>query len=283
MPVPSPGPGEVLVGVRAAAIQPFDRRVRSGTMPLSPDVALPLTTDNELAGVVAAIGPDVADFAMEERVAGRRAFGAAAEFAVLPATDLAKIPPALSFAQAATLSGTAQTADTAVESLAIGADDTLLIHGAAGGVGSFAAQLALARGAVVIGTASSQNQDYLRGLGVVPLIYGEGLAQRIAAAAPLITAILDCAGGEALDLSMSLGVPHQRIASLGDIARARQLGLKSVEGVRDGKRLARLLALAAAGKLHAEVRRVYPLEHIVLAHRELDTGHGRGKIVIAIE
>lgn len=282
--VPTPGPGEVLVRVKAAAIQPFDRRVRSGNLPLPPNAALPITTGNELAGIVEAIGPDVQGFAPGERVAGRRSFGAVAEFAIVPATDLARVPKAISFAEAATLSGTAQTADTAVESLAIGPGDTLLIHGAAGGVGSFATQLAIARGAVVIGTASPDNQDYLRGLGAIPVAHGDGLAQRIAEAAPGgPTAILDCVGGPALDLSLTLGVPLDRIASLGDIGRAKQLGLRSVDGVRDGRRLGKLLALASEGKLHAEIRQIYPLDEIVAAHRELDTGHGRGKIVIAID
>lgn len=281
VPLPEPGAGEVRIRVRAAAIQPFDRRVRSGTLP--PGIDLPITTGNEFAGTIDAIGPDVTGFAPGDAVAGRRTFGSVADYLVVPATDIALKPDALSFAQAATLGGTAQTADTAIESLGIGPGDVLLIQGAAGGVGSFAVQLARIAGATVLGTGSAANQDYMRELGSIPLLPGDSLPERIAAAVPQgLTAILDCVGGSVLDLSLTLGVPRDRIASLGDLGRVKELGLRSVEGVRDGKRLAKLLALATQGKLTATVRRTYPLDEIVAAHRDLDTGHGRGKIVIEI-
>jgi NADPH:quinone reductase-like Zn-dependent oxidoreductase len=134
VPVPVPGPGEVRISVRAAAIQPFDRRVRTGNIPLPPGMTLPITTGNEFAGVVDAVGTDVSGLSPGDEVAGRRAFGAVAEYLVAPAGDIAIKPADLSFAQAATLSGTAQTADTAIESMEIGPDDTLLILGASGGV-----------------------------------------------------------------------------------------------------------------------------------------------------
>ncbi|WP_338720210.1 NADP-dependent oxidoreductase [Devosia sp. XK-2] len=279
---PQPGPGEALVRIRAAAIQPFDSRVRSGR--LMPNLTLPVTTGNEFAGMVESLGPETAGPAAGTPVAGRRTFGAVAEYVVVPVGDLAVIPAGVSFAEAATLSGTAQTADTAVESLGIGVGDTLLIQGAAGGIGSFATQLAIARGARVIGTGSPANIDYLRALGATPLTPGPDLPRRIAEVAPDgLTAILDCVGGETLDQSLTLGVPRDRIASLGDLGRVAELGLRSVEGLRDGVRLARLLDLAAQGKLLATVRSTYPINDIVAAHRELDTGHGRGKIVIAID
>lgn len=283
IPIPEPGPGEVRVRVKAAAIQPFDRRVRIGQIPLPAGTALPVTTGNEFSGIIDALGSDVSGFSSGDAVAGRRAFGAVADYVIVPATDIAIKPENLSFGEAATLSGTAQTADTAVESLGIGPADTLLIHGAAGGVGSFATQLAILRGARVLGTGSQANQAYIASLGATPLVYGEGLRERIRAAAPNgLTAILDCVGGPTLDLSLTLGVPLDRIATLGDVGRTRQLGIKSVEGVRNGVRLAKLLALAADGRLKANVRRTYPMDQIVQAHRELDAGHGHGKIVIEI-
>jgi NADPH:quinone reductase-like Zn-dependent oxidoreductase len=282
IPVPEPASGEVRIKVETAAIQPFDRRVRSGTLPLPPGVALPITTSNEFSGTIDALGAGVTGFSIGDPVAGRRLFGCAAEYLVVPASDIAIKPAQLSFAEAATLGGTAQTADAAVESLDIGPGDVLLIHGAAGGVGTFATQLALLRGATVIGTASPANQDYLGGIGAVPLVYGPGLAERISDAAPRgVTAILDCAGGPALDLSLTLGVPLARISSLGD-PRGKELGLRAVDGVRDGKRLAKLLTLSAEGRLAATVRRIFPLHDIVEAHRELESGHGRGKIVVTI-
>ena len=278
---PEPGPGEALVRVKAAAIQPFDSRVRSGR--LMPNLALPVTTGNEFAGVIESLGPETPGPAPGTPVAGRRAFGAVADYVVVPVVDLAAIPDGISFSEAATLSGTAQTADTAIESLGITASDTLLIQGAAGGVGSFATQLAKARGATVIGTGSTANFDYLKSLGAIPLAPGFDLPQRVAQAVPRgPTAILDCVGGETLDQSLTLGVPRDRIASLGDLGRDAELGLRSVEGQRNGLRLARLLALAQQGKLLATVRKTYAIADIVAAHRDLDTGHGRGKIVITI-
>lgn len=283
IPIPEPGRGEVRVRVRAAAIQPFDRRVRIGQIPLPPGTTLPVTTGNEFSGIIDALGADVTGFSPGDAVAGRRAFGAVAEYVIVPAVDIAPKPERLSFAEAATLSGTAQTADTAIESLGIGPGDTLLIHGAAGGVGSFATQIAVQRGAKVIGTGSQANQAYIASLGASPLVYGEGLRERVVAAAPHgLTAILDCVGGPTLDLSLTLGVPLDRIATLGDMGRTRQLGIRSVEGVRDGIRLARLLDLAAKGQLKANVRRIYPMDEIIEAHRELDAGHGHGKIVIEV-
>lgn len=283
IPIPEPGRGEVRVRVKAAAIQPFDRRVRIGQIPLPPGTTLPVTTGNEFSGIIDALGADVTGFSPGDAVAGRRAFGAVAEYVIVPAVDIARKPETLSFAEAATLSGTAQTADTAIESLGIGPGDTLLIHGAAGGVGSFATQIAVQRGAKVIGTGSQANQAYIASLGASPLVYGEGLRERIIAAAPHgLTAILDCVGGPTLDLSLTLGVPLDRIATLGDMGRTRQLGIRSVEGARDGIRLARLLDLATKGQLKANVRRIYPMNEIIEAHRELDAGHGHGKIVIEV-
>ncbi|MGB3026532.1 NADP-dependent oxidoreductase [Paradevosia shaoguanensis] len=283
IPIPEPGRGEVRVRVKSAAIQPFDRRVRIGQIPLPPGTTLPVTTGNEFSGIIDALGADVTGFSPGDAVAGRRAFGAVAEYVIVPAVDIARKPETLSFAEAATLSGTAQTADTAIESLGIGPGDTLLIHGAAGGVGSFATQIAVRRGAKVIGTGSQANQAYIASLGASPLVYGEGLRERVVAAAPHgLTAILDCVGGPTLNLSLTLGVPLDRIATLGDMGRTRQLGIRSVEGARDGIRLARLLDLATKGQLKANVRRIYPMNEIIEAHRELDAGHGHGKIVIEV-
>lgn len=280
-PVPEPQAGEARIRVHAAALQPFDRRVRSGQLPTGS--GFPITTGNEFAGVVDTLGPETEGPAIGTRVAGRRLFGAVAEYLTVPVADIAEIPAGLDFAAAATLGGTAQTADTAIDSLGIGPDDVLLIQGAAGGIGSFAVQLARLRGATVIGTGSPLNTDYIATLGAIPLAPGLDLAQRLARAAPNgLTAILDCVGGPVLDQSLELGVPRNRIVSLGDLGRVAELGLRSVEGERNGVRLTRLLQLAAQGRLLATVRRVYPLEEIVAAHLDLDTGHGRGKIVVAI-
>jgi NADPH:quinone reductase-like Zn-dependent oxidoreductase len=283
LPTPVASAGEVLVRVRIAALQPFDVRVRSGGLPLAPGNDFPIITGNEFAGEIVQLGADVEGFAVGDRVAGRHTFGCAAEYLAVPASDIARLPGNVEFAGGAYLGGTGQTADTAVEFLKIGPGDVFLIHGGAGGVGSIALQLGRLAGATVLATGSAANQDYLAGLGAIPLVYGAGLRQRIEAAAPSgVTAILDCVGGEALDLSVELLADRQRIATLGDHRRAASLGVQWPTGVRNGVRLARLLKLASEGRLTPTIRRVFPLADIVAAHRAVEAGHGIGKIMVAI-
>ncbi|MEJ0013221.1 MAG: NADP-dependent oxidoreductase [Bauldia sp.] len=279
---PVPGAGEVLIGVRAAALQPFDWKARAGRIPLPPGSSLPLITGNEFAGVIADLGPDVTGWSVGEAVAGRRTFGAAAEYVVAPAFDIARKPDNVSFAEAATFGATAQTADAAIEILPLGPAAVLLIFGAAGGVGAFAAQLALNTGASVVGVAGAAHADYLRELGAIPVASGPGFADRIAAAAPSpVTAVLDTVGGEALDYALTLGIDRAGIVSIGD-SRWRELGVRWPQGKRDGARLQKLLDLAAAGQLRTLVRATFPLDDIAAAHRALETGHGRGKIVVTV-
>jgi NADPH:quinone reductase-like Zn-dependent oxidoreductase len=163
-----------------------------------------------------------------------------------------------------------------MENLDVKAGETVLIHAAAGSVGTAAVQLAVLRGAKVIGTAGEANQDYVRELGATPIVYGEGLKQRIEEAAPQgIDAILDGAGGEALTISLEL--VKDRVLTLVDHGRE---GAKVIQGERKAERLADLAALYAKGDLRFHIRRTYPYTEAVDAHREIDTRHGRGKIVI---
>lgn len=283
MPVPVHGRDEVLVRVQVTAVQQFDTSVRAGWMPTTAEVVLPIITGNEFAGVITALGDNVTGFAIGDRVAGRHTFGCAAEYLAVPAVDIAIIPEPVSFAEAAYLGGTGQTAHMVVEWLGIGARDTLLIHGGSGGVGTVAIQLAVALGARVVATGSAANQGYLRGLGAVPLVYGEGLRQRIEAAAPEgVSAVLDCAGGEGLDISIAMGTDKARIATIADHQRYQQLGVHWPTGPRNGARLEKLLALAANGTVKAHIRRVFPLEQIAEAHRLVEAGHGAGKVVVEI-
>lgn len=282
LPQPVPGAGDVLVAPRAAALQPFDIKARAGLMPLPPGSSLPLVTGNEFAGVIAALGAGVTDWSVGDAVVGRRSFGAAAEYLVVPATDIARKPGNVPFAEAATYGGTAQTADAAIEILPLGPRAVLVVFGAAGGVGAFATQLARHTGATVIGVASSAHAGYLRELGAIPVASGPGFADRIAAAAPgPVTAVLDTVGGEALDYAIALGIDRANIVSLAD-RRGRELGVRWPQGKRDGQRLQKLLDLAAAGRLKTLVRATFPLTEIVAAHRALETGHGRGKVVVTI-
>lgn len=283
LPKPEIGTKDVLVRVRASAVQPFDVAVRAGWMPTTGDVKLPLITGNEFAGEIVALGEDVEGFALGDRVSGRHAFGCAAEYLSVAAIDVARIATTLDFAQAAYLGGTGQTAHMAVEFLKVGPGDTFLIHGGSGGVGSIAIQLGVIAGARVIATGSSRNQDYLRALGADPIVYGEGLKERIEVAAPhAVTVVLDCVGREALDTSIALGTDKSRIATLNDYKRYKELGVHWPVGERNGVRLEKLMVLAEAGKLRVHIRKTYALDEIAEAHRDVEAGHGPGKVAVLI-
>ncbi|WP_370639034.1 zinc-binding dehydrogenase [Cohnella sp. REN36] len=181
-------------------------------------------------------------------------------------------------------SGNTQGAHLALQALGVGAGDTLLIHGAAGGLGTSAIQIALAWGAKkVIGTASEANHDYIRGLGAIPVRYGEGLIDRVREAAPEgVDAALDAAGPEALRASLALVRDRNRIRTMVSSALAEELGIPPLQGTRTAERLAELVKLHTQGKLDIHLRRVLPLREAAEAHRELEHGHGRGKLVLAV-
>ena len=283
VPVPQAGPDEVLVRVGASAVQPFDVAVRAGWDSNVWGARLPIITGNEFAGEIVQLGDDVSGFAAGQRVAGRHTFGCAAEYLAVPAADIATIPSNVDYPQAAYLGGTGQTAHMAVEFLEVRRGDTFLVHGGSGGVGSIAVQLGVLAGARVIATGSTLNQNYLRSLGAEPLVYGPGLRQRIEAAAPQgVSVVLDTAGGEALDASIALGISKGRIATIRDYQRYRELGVHWPTGERNGKRLSKLMALAADGRLRVHIRRTYPLEQIAEAHRDVEAGHGPGKVAVLI-
>jgi NADPH:quinone reductase-like Zn-dependent oxidoreductase len=178
----------------------------------------------------------------------------------------------------------AQTAHIALQALGIGGGDTLLVHGAAGAVGTVAVQLAVAWGATVIGTGREDNHEYLRSLGAIPVAYGDGLVDRLRALAPGgVTAALDGAGGDALAASLVLVPRRDRIVTLVEHGRAADLGVRVTRNLRSAARLAELVDLHTKGLLRIHVRRTFPLARAADAHREKETGHGRGKIVLMIE
>lgn len=268
---PTAGPGEVRVRVRAAGVQPYDAAVRNGWAP--PGVALdwPRIPGNEFAGIT--------DDGRE--VLGFSTLNSYAEYVVVPANQVTDKPAAMPWEVAGGFSAGAQTAHIALEELDIGPGDTLLIHGAAGAVGTIAVQLAGIAGAKVVGTGSEANQDYLRSLGAIPVIYGDGLVDRVRDYKP--TAVLDGAGGHALDVSLELVKDRDRILTLVDHARAETDGIRVTPNKRSNKRLAELADLYAEGKLSFHVRRTLDLANAADAHREIETGHGRGKLVLTVE
>ncbi|WP_185011165.1 NADP-dependent oxidoreductase [Crossiella cryophila] len=284
MPLPEPGPGQVRVRVRAAGIQPFDLAVRAGWTPPYGAVTFPQPLGNEFAGVIDAVGEQVTGIAPGAEVLGFSVLNAQAEYVVVPADAVTPKPPEMPWEVAGGFTAGTQTATLALDQLDIKLGDTLLVHAAAGSVGTAAVQLAQLRGARVIGTASAANQDYLRSLGATPVIYGDTLAAQLTDLVPNgVDAVLDGAGGVALDLSLTLVSEPRQIVTLVDHDRAADLGVQLVNGTRSAERLGRLAKLYAEGRLRFPVRRAYPMHQIQDAHREVETGHGSGKVVLTLD
>jgi NADPH:quinone reductase-like Zn-dependent oxidoreductase len=284
-PLPEPGAGELRIRVIAAGLQPVDAAVRRGLFAQGGAFAsrLPVTPGNEFSGVVDRAGEGIGHFRRGEGVLGWTLLNACAEYVVVPAEQVLHKPSILPWDEAAALSASGQTAHTALEALGLKRGETLLVHGAAGGVGSMAVQLARARGLRVIGTASARNHDYLRVLGAEPVEYGAGLLQRLHAMAPRgIDAALDAAGGQALYVSVELVRQRRRIVTLVDFIKAELFGVQAVRSQRSTARLAELLQLHAQGQLRVHVSGRYPLEEAAAAHREIEAGHVRGKLVLRI-
>jgi NADPH2:quinone reductase len=292
-PTGTPGPGEVLLEVRAAGVNPADWKGYTGVFGRDP-AKLPLRLGFEASGVVAAVGPDAVGpagpLAVGDEVIGFRLQGAYASSLVVGASTLVPKPATLDWGQAAGLMLTGATAVHALTAVDAGAGDTVLVHGAAGGVGQMLVQLAVAGGARVIGTAGSTGAETVRRLGGEPVGYGDGLAERVRAMAPDgVTAAVDAVGtDEALDASLALVADRRRIATIAAFARGAEAGVRVLGGgpgadpgteLRDAARL-RLTALAAAGRLEVLVAGSYPLEDVAAAHRQGMAGHSHGKLVL---
>lgn len=279
---PEPGAGQVRVRVRAAGVQPFDALFRRGEAHQWVRATFPQRLGNEHAGVVDAVGDGVTGWRTGAEVLGWAMLSSYAEHVVVGVHDIAAKPPGMAWEQAGVLSASGQTAATALTALGVGEGDTVLVHAAAGGVGSFAVQLAAVRGATVIGTASPRNHDYLRTLGAIPVAYGDGLAERVRAAAPAgVDAALDASGTvAALHASVELVGDRDRIGTVAFQPAADQLGVRRLSTDRSVTQLSGLTELWAAGKLQVVIQRAYPLGEVAQAHRAIETGHVRGKLVL---
>lgn len=246
-------------------------------------IEFPQILGNDFAGVVDEVGADVTGLSVGDEVFGWALLSCYAQYLAVSADQLVTKPANMSWEVAGAFSASAQTAHTALRALEVGPGDTLLVHVAAGGVGTVAVQLAKAWGATVIGTASERNHDYLRSLGALPVTYGEGLADRVREQAPDgVTAALDAIGGEALDVSVELVEDRNRIGTLVDFARTEELGVRAIFSQRSAARLQELADLYAREELRVEISRAFPLESVADAHREVETGHVRGKVVLRI-
>jgi NADPH:quinone reductase-like Zn-dependent oxidoreductase len=282
LPDPHPGPGQIRVAVHAAGINPSDWKARKGEL----GGQLPQTTGRDVAGVADEIGEGVTDVAVGDRVfgfSGGSVGAGAAELALL--SDYAPIPPSLDFAEAAALPVVLETATRALDALGAGAGKTLLINGASGGIGSVAVQLAVARGARVIGIASPGNHDYLRSLGAEAVGYGAGLAGRVRAAAPGGADLaLDVAGSGVLPELIELTGGPQHVVTVADFAGAQEYGVRFSRG-EDGRALhaiAEIGDLIESGRFSLPVVQTFPLGEIAAAHRVSEDGHVRGKLVLLV-
>ncbi|MFF3122589.1 NADP-dependent oxidoreductase [Streptomyces sp. NPDC057908] len=280
--VPRPGPGTVLVEVRAAGVNPLDWKLRSGAVAATMPVEFPAVPGGDVAGVVRDVGEGVSDFVAGDEVFGSIGAGGYAEFVVAPAAQLARKPASVSWEIAAGLPVAVNTAYQALDDLGVKAGETLVVDGAAGGVGSVAVQIARHLGATVIGTASARNHAYLRSLGAEPVLYGEGVAERIRAIAPHgADAAFDTAGKGSLPALVDVTGGPERVVTIAD-HRAEEHGVRFVFAGAGAlrERLERASALAENGELTLSVARTYTLSEAADAHRESEGGHVRGKLVI---
>jgi NADPH:quinone reductase-like Zn-dependent oxidoreductase len=281
---PVPGPGEVLVRVRAAGINPGENSIRIGVFAEIWPATFPSGQGGDLAGVVEQVGPGVSAWSVGDEVIGWVETRAShAELVVVPAEQLVRRDPAVPWEVAGALFTAGTTAHATVQAVGAGVGDTLVVAGAAGGVGSLAVQLARRAGATVIGLASERNHAWLDEHGVVPMSYGEGVADRIRAAAPQgVDAFIDTFGDGYVDLAIELGVARDRIDTIIDRAGAARTGVKfeGMAGSANAKVLGELVELVAAGDLDVPIAATYPLSEVRAAYRTLMQRHTRGKIVL---
>jgi enoyl reductase len=283
MHLPPPGYGQLRIRTKAAGIQPFDCLFRSGAAKQWVPATFPQRIGNEFAGVVDEVG-EAAMFSVGDAVLGWAMLASTAEHIVVPETDVVAKPATMTWPEAGALAASGQTASTALDRLRVAEGDTVLVHAAAGGVGSIAVQLAKIRGALVIGTASERNHDYLRGLGATPVNYGDGLVERVRALAPrgVDAALIAVGSEEALRTSLEVVRDRARVGTVAFQPLADKLGIARISTERSATRLGELTRLCAAGKMRVSIQETYRLEQASEAHRTMETGHVRGKIAFVL-
>jgi NADPH:quinone reductase-like Zn-dependent oxidoreductase len=284
VPDPVPGSGQLLIRVKAAGINPGEGKIREGMLHERWPATFPSGQGSDLAGVVEAVGAGVDDFRAGDEVIGFTDDRASqAELVVIDAQNATPKPAGVPWAVAGALHVVGATAYAAVRAVNLSDGDTVVVSGAAGGVGSLAVQLARRAGATVIGLASEPNHEWLRSQGVIPVAYGDGVAERIREAAPNgVDAFLDLIGGGYVELALELGVAPERIDTIADFSAPAKYGVKA-EGNAAGASpeiLAELAALIDDGALEVPIAATYPLEQVRDAYAELERNHTRGKIVL---
>ncbi|MEU6476870.1 NADP-dependent oxidoreductase [Streptomyces sp. NPDC047017] len=282
---PRPGPGEVLIAVRAAGVNPVDWKLRAGfRRPGAGEPVFPVVMGSEAAGVVEETGAGVTGFGAGDEVFGNTVTGGYAQYVLLPAAVTAHKPAALSFADAATLPVAAATAYDGLRQLGLPAGATVLVTGAGGGVGSAAAQIARALGLRVVGVSGEGKKDFVESLGAVHVPSGPGWGERVRAVAPDgVDGVYDLVGGDVLTEAAGLltggarlvtaGAPVETVEALGGARVARERTAAVLDAVAD---------LVVRGELDPHVTRTFPLHQAGDALREVEAGHARGKIVIEV-
>ncbi|WP_335971524.1 NADP-dependent oxidoreductase [Streptomyces sp. CA2R106] len=285
VPRPAPGAAQLLVEVRAAGIQPGEAHIRQGALHDRWPAVFPSGQGSDLAGVVVAAGSSARGFRVGDAVLGfthRRA--SHAQFVVVDDVNVVAVPDGLGWEVAGSLYVAGTTAYATVFAVDPGPGDTVVVSGAAGGVGSLAVQLARRRGAAVIGLASGRHHAWLRAQGVVPVPYGDGVAERVrqAAAGGRVDAFIDTYGNGYVALAVELGVRPERINTIRDWRAATEIGARTYgEGAAaSAVVLGELARLAARGELEVPIARTYPLDQVREAFRQLEEGHTHGKIVL---
>ncbi|MBS0025470.1 quinone oxidoreductase family protein [Microbacterium paraoxydans] len=284
--------GEVVVRIEAAGANPIDAKLRSGKRP-SPPITEPRGVGFDGAGVVEVLGEGVDDVAVGDRVAIRDTRGTYASALAVEADKLVRLPDAVTAAEGAAIGIPAGTAYQALRSLGVTSGDVLLVHGGSGSVGQAAVQFAVADGATVIATASPARHDQLRELGAIPVAYGEGLLDRVRAAAPSpVTVALDCAGtDEAIETSLALVSDRDRIATIVRGPDAADFGIRAFSGGSPvplteqelawrAEALQKTVDLLASGDFTIELGPELPLAEAARAHELMESGAASGKIIL---
>ncbi len=284
IPMPVPARGEVVVAVKAAAINPGEAAIRSGALDARFPATFPSGEGSDLAGLVTAVGDGVDGFGVGDAVLGFSwSRSSHATHVAVPASQLIHKPPALSWEAAGSLYVVGCTAYAAVRAVDAKEGDTVAVSAAAGGVGTVVVQLLGVRRAHVLGIASAANAEWLRAHGAVPVTYGVGLADRLRqAAGDGIDAFIDLFGPEYVQLAVDLGISHDRIETITSFQKAQELGVKS-DGSGTASTpevLTEMADLVDSGDVEIPIAATYPLDRVADAFEELEHRHTRGKIVL---